>query len=163
MPPWVPEAKVELAVPPAAVPCAMLFAQRALSLRIQSSVGREFPRSYRLEKPTMMRSTKLVITASAAIILACAGVLANASNGALSDAPAAISLSQAVTAAEQHVTSKATRAEYEQSRVRGQWVYDVEVVVGNKVYDVRVDPTTGGILSSTEDAADRDDDHDKND
>ena len=111
----------------------------------------------------MMRSTKLVLAASAAIMLASAGVLAAGTNDALSDAPAAISLSQAVTAAEQHVTGKATRAEYEQSRVRGQWVYDVEVVVGTKVYDVRVDPTTGGILSSTEDAADRDDDHDTRD
>lgn len=106
----------------------------------------------------MMRSTKLVLAASAAILLTSAGVFAAASNDALNAPAAGISLSQAVTAAEQHVTGKATRAEYEQSRVRGQWVYDVEVVVGAKVYDVRVDATTGSVLSSTEDAADRDDD-----
>ena len=111
----------------------------------------------------MMRSTKLVLAASAAIMLASTGVLAAASNDALSGPPAAISLSQAVTAAEQHVTGKAIRAEYEQSRIRGQWVYDVEVVVGAKVYDVRVDASTGSVVSSAEDAADRDDDHDKKD
>lgn len=111
----------------------------------------------------MMRSTKLVLAASAAVMLASAGVLAAASNDALSGPPAAISLSQAIGAAEQHVTGKAIRGEYEQSRVRGQWAYDVEVMVGTKVYDVRVDATTGTIVSSTEDAADRDDDHDKRD
>ena len=111
----------------------------------------------------MMRSTKLVLAASAAIMLASAGVLAAASNDARSGPPAAISLSQAVIAAEQHVTGKATRAEYEQTRARGQWVYDVEVVVGAKAYDVRVDATTGSVVSSAEDATDGDDDHDKKD
>ena len=111
----------------------------------------------------MMRFTKLVLAASAAIMLASAGVLAAGANDALSGPPAAISLSQAVTAAEQHLTGKATRAEYEQSRVRGQWIYDVEVIVSAKVFDVRVDPTTGSILLSQEDRADQDDDHDKKD
>jgi len=78
------------------------------------------------------RSTKLVLAASTAIVLASAGVLAAGANDALNGPAAAISLSQAVTAAEQHVTGKATRAEYEHSRVRGQWVYDVEVAVGDE-------------------------------
>ncbi len=104
-----------------------------------------------------MRSTKLLLVASAAIVLASAGVFAATSNDALFGPPAAISLAQAVTTAEQHVTGKAIRAEYEKYGVRGQWGYDVEVIVGAKVFDVRVDPTTGAILSSQEDRADRDD------
>ncbi len=111
----------------------------------------------------MMRSTRLVLAASTAIMLASAGVLAAGANDAQSGPPAAISLSQAVTAAEQHVTGKATRAEYERSHVRGQWVYDVEVVVSAKVFDVSVDAATGAILSSQEDRADQDDDHDTKD
>ena len=93
----------------------------------------------------MMHSTKLVLAASTAIMLASSGVLAAGSNDALSGPPMVISLRQAV--AELHVTSKATRAEYEQRRVRGQWVYDVEVIVGAKVFDVHVDSTTGAILT----------------
>ena len=116
-----------------------------------------------MEQHIMMHSTKLLLAVSTAIMLASAGVLAAGANDALSGPPAAISLSQAVTAAELHVTGKATRVEYEQSRVRGQWVYDVEVIVGAKVFDVRVDSTTGAILPSHEDHADRDDDHDRKD
>jgi uncharacterized membrane protein YkoI len=116
-----------------------------------------------MEQHIMMRSSKLVLADSTAIMLASAGVLAAGANDALNGPAAAISLSQAVTAAEQHVTGKATRAEYEHSRVRGQWVYDVEAVVGAKVFDVRVDSTTGAILSSQKDRADRDDDHDRKD
>ena len=61
------------------------------------------------------------------------------------------------------MTGRASRAEFEQRRVRGQWVYDVEVVVGAKVFDVRVDSTTGVSLSSQKDRADRKDDHDRRD
>ena len=110
-----------------------------------------------------MRSTKLMLAASAAVVLASAGVFAATSNDALSDPPAVISLAQAVTTAEQHVTGRAIRTEYERHGVRGQWGYDVEVAVGVKVFDVRIDPTTGAVLSSQEDRADRDDDHDRKD
>jgi hypothetical protein len=68
---------------------------------------------------------------------------------------------QAVTVAEQHANGKASRAEYENSK-QG-WVYDVEVVSGAKVFDVRVDADKGTVISSAEDKADHDDDHDKRD
>lgn len=74
---------------------------------------------------------------------------------------AKISLAQAATAAEQHVNGKATRAEYENSK-QG-WVYDVEVVSGPKVFDVKIDADKGTVISSAEDLVDRDDDHDKRD
>ncbi len=74
---------------------------------------------------------------------------------------AKIPLVQAVTTAEQHVNGKATHAEYEYSK-QG-WVYDVEVVSGTKVFDVKVDADKGTVMSSAEDVADRDDDHDKED
>jgi uncharacterized membrane protein YkoI len=39
----------------------------------------------------------------------------------------------------------------------------VEVVSGAKVFDVRVDADKGTVISSAEDKADHDDDHDKQD
>lgn len=80
---------------------------------------------------------------------------------AMAIAKAKIPLAQAVTVAEQHANGKAARAEYEKSR-QG-WVYDVEVVSGAKVFDVKVDADKGTVISSAEDKADRDDDHDKQD
>jgi uncharacterized membrane protein YkoI len=43
------------------------------------------------------------------------------------------------------------------------WVYDVEVVTGTKVFDVRVDANKGTILSSAEDQADTADEGDESD
>lgn len=82
-------------------------------------------------------------------------------NDALSIMRAKIGLAQAVAAAEEHAGGKAARAEFE--RHNGQWVFDVEVVKGNQVMDVKVDPTTGRILSAATDKADRDDEHDRED
>lgn len=82
-------------------------------------------------------------------------------NDALAISGAKIGLSQAVTAAEQHVGGKAAKAEYE--RHKGQWVIDVEVVKDKKVMDVSVDPLTGKILAASEDKSDRDDEHDRKD
>ncbi|CAI2029359.1 Peptidase propeptide and YPEB domain [Serratia fonticola] len=65
---------------------------------------------------------------------------------------AKIPLTQAVTLAEQHTHGKATRAEYENSK--HGWVYDVEVVSGTRVFDVKVDANLGTILSSVEDKKD---------
>lgn len=78
-------------------------------------------------------------------------------NDALAIEAARVGLSQAVTAAEQHVGGKASRAEFEKHK--GQWVFDVEVVNGKKVMDVKVDPASGKIVAATEDQTDRDDDH----
>lgn len=110
-----------------------------------------------------MRSTKLMLLASAAVVVASAGVFAATSNDLLLGPPAVIGLAQAGTIAEQHMTGTAIHAECEKYGVRSQWGYDDEVAVGTKVFDVRIDPTTGAILSSQEDRADRDDDHGRKD
>ncbi len=82
-------------------------------------------------------------------------------NDALVSPETKISLSQAVTTAERHITGKASRAELEKHE--GQWVFDVEVINGQKVVDVKVDPKSGKVLAATEDKADRDDEQDKED
>jgi uncharacterized membrane protein YkoI len=85
----------------------------------------------------------------------------SAENDAFAVESAQIGLSQAVTAAEQHAGGKASRAEYEKSK--GRWVFDVEVVAGKKVLDIKVDATTGTVLAMTDDKADTDDEHDAED
>jgi uncharacterized membrane protein YkoI len=79
-------------------------------------------------------------------------------NDALAIASAKIDLTQAIAAAEQHIGGKAARAEYERSK--GQWVFDIEVVKGTTVMDVKVDAANGKILAATEDKTDHDDDKD---
>lgn len=111
----------------------------------------------------MNRYTKLSLLA---IIIAAAGTTAFAAKGgmendAMSITKAKISLTQAIAVAEQHAHGKAARAEYENSK-QG-WIFDVEVVSGAKVFDVRVDASKGTVISSIEDKSDRDDDHDKKD
>ena len=110
----------------------------------------------------MFRHTKIAVIA---IALASAGAIAYAANtienDALAVSNAKVPLTQAITVAEQHANGKAARAEYERT-VTG-WAYDVEVVSGAKVFDVRVDANTGTVISSVEDKADHDDDHDKQD
>ena len=107
------------------------------------------------------------IAAAGAAALVSIGVYAAATTGSQSDAAAVtqatISLTQAIIAAEQHASGKASKAEYEPGANRGQWVYDVEVAAGAKVFDVKVDPGTGAVLSSTEDKIDSDDEHDHKD
>ncbi|MBC3886640.1 PepSY domain-containing protein [Undibacterium griseum] len=111
----------------------------------------------------MYRHTKLSLLA---IAIATTGAVAYAAKGEMENDTLAITkakipLTQAVTIAEQDVNGKASRAEYEKSK-QG-WVYDVEVVSGTKVFDVRVDADKGTVISSAEDKADHDDDHDKQD
>ncbi len=77
-------------------------------------------------------------------------------NDAMAIKTAKISLTQAVTVAEQHVVGKAARAEFEKHK--GQWVFDVEVVGDKKVMDVKVDPESGKVLAATEDKTEK---HDK--
>ena len=113
----------------------------------------------------MHRYSKLSLLA---VTIAAAGSMAYAATGAMENdalaiATAKTSLIQAVTTAEQHAGGKATHAEYENSK-QG-WVYDVEVVNGAKVFDVRVDADKGTVISSAEDKAEHehDGDHDKKD
>ena len=65
---------------------------------------------------------------------------------ALAITKAKISLTQAINVADQHVHGKASQAEYENSKLG--WVYDVEVVSGAKVFDVKVDGAKGTVISS---------------
>ena len=111
----------------------------------------------------MNRYSKLSLMAAA---IAAVGTVAYAAqagteNDAMAIAKAKITLAQAVTTAEQHANGKAARAEYENSK-QG-WVYDVEVVSGAKVFDVKVNADKGMVISSTEDKMDRGDDHDEKD
>jgi uncharacterized membrane protein YkoI len=81
---------------------------------------------------------------------------------AITSAP--VSLVQAIAAAEQHVGGKAAKAELEDEN--GVWVFGVEVVKdATTLMDVKVDATTGKILSASADAADNgsDDHEDEND
>lgn len=82
-------------------------------------------------------------------------------NDAIAPHAAAVPLSQAVINAEQKVGGKAVRAEYENTKAG--WAYDVEVVKEAKVFDVRVDATSGSVISAVEDSADHDDGHDAKD
>lgn len=111
----------------------------------------------------MFRYTKLSILA---VAMMGAGIAAHAAKPEVDDAlaigKAKISLSQAITAAEQHAKGKAARAEFEPSK-KGGYTYDVEVVSGAKVFDVKVDADKGTVISSNEDKADHDDEHDEKD
>lgn len=110
----------------------------------------------------MFRSPKIAVLA---IALATAGAVAYAANtienDALSISNAKVPMTQAITVAEQHANGKAARAEYEHTTAG--WAYDVEVVSGSKVFDVRVNANSGVVISSVEDKSDRDDDHDEQD
>lgn len=113
-----------------------------------------------------MKLRHSIIAGSAAALLASAGVLAQTPSAPPNDAEpvgsAKVSLDAAVAAAEKHVQGKAARAEYEKQK-GGQWVYDVEVVAGAKVFDVKVDAEKGTVIASTEDRADADDNGDETD
>lgn len=78
-------------------------------------------------------------------------------NDARAISQAKVSLTQAIAAAEQQTGGKASKAEYE--RTRNGWVYDVEVVNGADVFDVKVDASAGTVISSAADQADRGDEH----
>lgn len=112
---------------------------------------------YRCTKPSLL-AIAVAIAATGAFAYAAKGGI---ENDALAIDKARIPLIQAVRVAEQHANGKASRAEYENSKQGG--VYDVEVVSGARVFDVRVDADKGTVISSAEDKADQDDDHDKPD
>ena len=110
----------------------------------------------------MIRNTKIAILAAVLASVGAAAYAANAlENDAAAIAQAKIPLTQAITVAEQHTGGKASRAEYEKTKTG--WAYDVEVVNGAKVFDVRVDADKGSVISSVEDKADHDDENDKAD
>jgi uncharacterized membrane protein YkoI len=111
----------------------------------------------------MYRYTKLSLLA---IIIAAISAFAYAAKGGMENDAMAINeakipLTRAIAVAEQHVNGKASRAQYEDSK-QG-WIYDVEVVSGVNVFDVKVNANKGTIISSAEDKADHDDGHDEQD
>ena len=110
----------------------------------------------------MFRYTKIAV---AGAVLAASGIAAyaatNMENDALALPATKITLSQAVAAAEQQAKGRATRAELEHTKIGV--VFDVEVVSGVKVFDVRVDADKGTVISSAEDKAENDDENDKTD
>lgn len=113
----------------------------------------------------MKRTSKISVTATSLAALVSMGVIAATADVHANDASAVtqakVSLVEAIGAAESHVNGKAARAEYESSGKPGAWVYDIEVVAASKVFDVKVDATSGAVLSSSEDSAENDDRHDK--
>ena len=115
----------------------------------------------------MKRAVKVSVTAAGLAALVSISVIAAAAvtheNDASAVTQAKVSLVDAVGAAERHVNGKAARAEYEPTAKPGAWVYDIEVVTASKVFDVKVDATSGAVLSSSEDSTDNDDMHDKKD
>ena len=104
---------------------------------------------------------QVVLVALVTMAIGSASAAESAENDALAIAGAKISLTQAVAAAEQQVGGRASKAEYE--RHEGQSVFDVEVVKGKSVMDVKVDSTSGQVIASTEDKADHGNDRDKDD
>ena len=94
----------------------------------------------------------LALTTVSAIAIGSAYATQHEENDALAVAGVKIDLAQAVNAAEQRIGGKASRAEFEQRK--GQGVFEVEVVKGRQVMDVRVDAGTGMVLAAKEDKAD---------
>ena len=111
----------------------------------------------------MYRNTKLAAAGLLCSLVAVSAYSASqsAENDAVAASGAKITLTQAISAAEQHVQGKAARAELERSK--GKLVFDVEVVNGSKTFDVKVDPDKGTVIASTEDKTDQDDGNDQDD
>jgi uncharacterized membrane protein YkoI len=109
----------------------------------------------------MKRNHYLALAALSATALGTSFAAKPMENDAMAIANAKVSMVQAVAAAEQHVSGKASRAEFEKTKTG--WAYDIEVVSANKVFDVKVDGDKGTVIASTEDKGDRDDDQDKAD
>ncbi|MCC6867498.1 MAG: PepSY domain-containing protein [Burkholderiales bacterium] len=102
----------------------------------------------------MIRNTALsvLVAALAATATVAYAAKGNGENDALAVAQAKVSIVQAIAAAEQHAGGKAAKVEFEHGR-KGVY-YEVEVVSGAKVFDVKVDADSGAVISATEDEND---------
>ena len=109
----------------------------------------------------MKRMTKTLAAAALAVTAGSTAFAYASTHAGHNDANtvehAAISLSQAVKAAEEHVNGKATHARYDGSGHDG--VYDVEVKGKRTVYDLTVNAQNGKVLTSREDHIDHEDNH----
>lgn len=95
-----------------------------------------------------MKSNRYLAAAVAALSLAAAAAPSAAlaeESDELGIATAKISLIDAVTAAEKHLGGKAASAELK--REDGKWIYEVDVVNGQEIKDVVIDPATGAVLA----------------
>ncbi len=112
----------------------------------------------------MVRKSLFAMLAVALVVAG--GATAFAAQTAQNDAEAvnqaAVTLTQAVAAAEQQAGGRASKAEFEHSKAHG-WIYEVEVVSGAKVFDVKIDAQKGSVLESKLDGADHEDGHDAKD
>ena len=98
----------------------------------------------------------LIMTASVATAggLVYAQQSGGTQNDAMTDlAKTGISLVQAVTAAEQHVGGKASRAELENEN--GRLVYGIEVANNAQTVDVKIDAVNGSVVSAQLDQGDQ--------
>jgi uncharacterized membrane protein YkoI len=104
-----------------------------------------------------MRRSTVMLCAAAVLVSASAlaRTAAISANHAVAVPYAAISLDAAVAAAEKYAHGNAIGADYEKQR-DGQWVYEIEVRSGPKVFDVKVDAEKGTVIASTESSADAD-------
>jgi uncharacterized membrane protein YkoI len=115
------------------------------------------------ENHGMARSTPMLCaTAVLFPASALARTAAVSANEAVAVPYATISLDAAVTAAEKYARGNAVHADYEKQK-DGQWIYEIEVRSGPKVFDVKVDAEKGTVIASTEGKADADDEDDKAD
>ncbi len=93
-----------------------------------------------------------VIIVGVAAIAGTAFARTNVENDAHAVTGAKLSLTQAVTIAEQQLKGRAASAEFEKSG--GKLIYEVEVVAGGKVFEVEVDGMTGQVGAISEDSND---------
>lgn len=112
-----------------------------------------------MQSKTRIAALAAVLAAAAVGSAFAAG--AGGGNDALAVSSAGIGLGQAVATAERQVGGKASKAEYEHHK--GQGVYDVEVVNGKSVTDVKVDAADGRVIEAKADRVDRDDGGDQED
>ncbi len=126
-----------------------------------SSQPREYPCDLLGEATIKQKYILAIFSLLAATAFTAAIAATSTENDALAIDAAKISMTQAVNVAEQHVGGKATRVEFE--RHKGLSVFDIEVVKGKKVMDVKVDSMNGKVISVTEDIADRDDEQEEAD
>lgn len=115
-------------------------------------------------RPVAIACTAAILASLGFVVQADAGQPPEAtkSNELTTAASAKVPLREAVATAEQHLNGKAVRADFE-TEDNSQGVYNIEVVTGTKVFDVRIDADKGTVLAANEDKADRDHDDEEAD
>ena len=99
-----------------------------------------------------MKSKLPQTVAIAVLTLAAAGAASAQERDEFGIASAQISLIDAITAAEKHLGGKAASAAI--GRKDGNWIFEVDIVNGQEIKDVVIDPATGEVLAVEEETAD---------